>query len=415
MSDLILVTTSRRVIGILMTLGLALALLLSGLLLGWQADTRHPRTGGLQGIDDFRVFWEAWETLERLFWSPEDLDSQQMIHGAVRGMLASLGDPYSAYLEPPQHRLDSDRLKGEFEGIGVELALEQDRVVVAAVYSDSPAARAGVLVGDTVMSVDGTSVVGLLVDEVRLLIRGPVGSMVEITLQRDPGISIALGIERQRIKVPSIVWELPSPAIGHVHIRSFSDRTPQELAQALEGLAAGGVQVMILDLRGNGGGVVEAAVTVLGQLLGKGIAYRELQSDGTETRYSVPFNPRPVDWPLAVLVDAGTASSAEIVAAAVRDHGRGLLYGQATFGKGSVQAVFTLQDGSSVHLTVARWLTSDGHTIDGIGLRPHVVINTDNRRQTELVLQTALDDLQSTLPKPVEGTIDPPLCNMLRR
>jgi carboxyl-terminal processing protease len=318
-------------------------------------------------------------------------------------MLNSLGDPYSMFLEPAQQALDADRLKGEFEGIGVELGLEQGRLVVASVYPGSPADGAGIRLGDMVVSVDNTAAAGLAADEVQLLLRGPVGSAVQIILQRDAEGLITFEIERRRIQVPSLTWELLSPEIGYVHIRCFSDRTSQELAQALRDLDESGTQALILDLRGNGGGVVDAALGVLDQLLGKGIAYRELGTGGTEIRWSVPFNPEAVDWPLAVLVDAATASSAEIVAAAIQDDARGLLYGQKTFGKGSVQAIFPLDDGSSLHLTVAHWLSSDGGTIEGIGLLPDVVIDTEHGQEKELALQAALNDLQSSLTQPAKS------------
>lgn len=391
---------SRRLVASIVALALALSI--TGFWLGWQGGP-SCRACAQQSTGQFGIFWEAWDRLERLFWDSQGLDPQVITYGALRGMLNSLGDPYSMFLEPAQQALDADRLKGEFEGIGVELGLEQGRLVVASVYPGSPADGAGIRLGDMVVSVDNTAAAGLAADEVQLLLRGPVGSAVQIILQRDAEGLITFEIERRRIQVPSLTWELLSPEIGYVHIRCFSDRTSQELAQALRDLDESGTQALILDLRGNGGGVVDAALGVLDQLLGKGIAYRELGTGGTEIRWSVPFNPEAVDWPLAVLVDAATASSAEIVAAAIQDDARGLLYGQKTFGKGSVQAIFPLDDGSSLHLTVAHWLSSDGGTIEGIGLLPDVVIDTEHGQEKELALQAALNDLQSSLTQPAKS------------
>jgi carboxyl-terminal processing protease len=385
-------------------------LFLAGLLLGWQGSSAW-RGSAAEGTDGFEVFWEATDRLERLFWYPEGLDPQGMTYGAIQGMLASLGDPYSTFLEPAQHELGSARLQGEFGGIGVELGLEQGRLAVVSVHADSRAEGAGLQAGDEVVRIGDTDTPALCLDEAVALIRGPVGSVVRLVVGRDHTAPFVLEIVRQVIQMPSLAWDWAGPGIGHVHIRFFSDRTSQELAQALSDLAAGDMEALVLDLRGNRGGVVEAATGVLGQLLGRGIAYRELEKGERETRYPVPFNAQSGDWPLAVLVDAGTASSAEIVAAALRDHGRALLYGQTTFGKGSVQAIFPLDDGSSLHLTVARWLTSDGNAIEGSGLQPDVPVASSHEPSTDLVLQTAVADLQSSAAaRNTCGTLVP-LCN----
>jgi len=388
---------TRRFVAMLMSVALAAISFCGGVSVGWQKSVLGHHSGQGHDIEGFAVFWEAWDRLQQLFWFPGALDCRKMTYGAVRGVLASLNDPYSVFLEPAQHRSDSDRLQGEFEGIGVELVFREDIVLVSSVYPGSPAKEAGILPGDSLMSVDGTSTAGLPVDEVQVLIRGPVGTPVMIEVQRDAASSLILTMKRQRIEVPSLAWRLLRPGVGYLHIRTFTDRTPTEVARALGEMNANNVQAMVLDLRGNAGGTVEAAVGVLGQLLGEGVAYRELGKDATETRYPVPFNSQAVDWPLAVLVDAATASSAEIVAAAIHDHERGLLYGQPTFGKGSVQAIFPLNDGSSVHLTVARWLSSAGRALEDLGLLPDVVLESDDEQAEDTVLQAALNDLQRCL------------------
>ena len=395
----------------MVALVLVVAMFCGGLALGWEADRR--RLGRFsRGPEDFGLFWEAWDRLERMFWSPAELHAERMTYGATRGMLQALGDPYTSFFEPAEHQLNADRLRGEFGGIGVQLGGDRTGVFVASVFPDSPAEAAGLLVGDILVAVGREATAGLAVDDVRLLLRGPVGSVVELTLERHGGRPVTVPIQRQEIEIPSLEWELLQPKVGYVQLRFFSDRTPKEFAQALRSLSTEGASALILDLRGNGGGVVEAAVGVLGELLGKGIAYREVAKGEAETRYPVPFRTEVLSWPLAVLVDAGTASSAEIVAAAVRDNGRGLLYGQTTFGKGSVQAVFPLEDGSSVHLTVGRWLSSDGHAIEDLGVVPDIPIGIDGDPNEDQVLQAALSDLQSGLvqqPSPVTIAL---LCNM---
>ena len=174
----------------------------------------------------------------------------------------------------------------------------------------------------------------------------------------------------------------------------ISGRTGEELSRAIRALREGGARALVLDLRGNGGGVVEGARDVLSQLIGHGIAFRELSKGGKESRHAIPFRLRTVGWALAVLVDAGTASSAEILAAAIRDHERGLLIGEPTFGKGSVQGIFPLRDGSSVHVTISRWLSSDGHPIEGVGLQPDIAVAAGGGQEDgDLSLQRAIEHL----------------------
>jgi len=182
---------------------------------------------------------------------------------------------------------------------------------------------------------------------------------------------------------------------------SSADARAKGCRVPLKHCARGGARALVLDLRGNGGGVVEGARDVLSQLIGHGIAFRELNKDGKESRHAIPFRLRTVGWPLAVLVDAGTASSAEILAAAIRDHERGLLIGEPTFGKGSVQAIFPLRDGSSVHVTISRWLRSNGHPIEGVGLQPDIAVApATGQKEGDLSLQRAVEHLALQL----EGT-----------
>ncbi len=198
--------------------------------------------------------------------------------------------------------------------------------------------------------------------------------------------------------MPSLSWKTLSDDIGYVDIEFFSSRTGAELGRAIENLQERGVQALVLDLRGNGGGVVDGATKVLSTLIGRGIAYREVTKHGQELRHPIPFHADVVNWPLAVLIDRGTASSAEIVAAAIRDHRRGPLIGTTSYGKGSVQGVFPLSDGSSVHVTIARWLSSDGHAIEGVGLEPDLrVPGTDPDQKDDLVLKRAIEHLRQEL------------------
>jgi len=348
--------------------------------------------------EQFRVFWEAWDHIEQKFYSLGPLNYQDMVYGALRGMLASLGDEHTIFVEPQQHRLETDTFKGGFGGIGVSIASDDGQAVIVEVHAGSPAERAGVWSGDVLLAVDGTGVSGLALDAVVLLVRGPIGTRVELVVERSGEQELSFSIIRERIELPSLTWQVLPDGIGYVHIQFFSGRTGEELERAIQALREGGTRALVLDLRGNGGGVVEAAKDVLSQLVGHGIALRELSKGGKEHRHPIPFRLQTVDWPLAVLVDSGTASSAEIVAAAIRDHDRGLLIGEPTFGKGSVQAIFPLQDGSSIHVTISRWLSSNGHPIEKVGLQPDIAVYSDDSQQdSDASLQRAIERLSLML------------------
>jgi carboxyl-terminal processing protease len=313
-------------------------------------------------------------------------------------MLAALVDRYTVFVEPSQHRLETDTYDGGFGGIGVTISIEDQSTIIADVHEGSPADNAGLRQGDIILSVDGTRLAGLELDQVVLLVRGPTGTSVELTVRRSGEPTLTFHIKRERIDMPSLDWKILSDDIGYVNIGFFSSRTSGELGRAIEDLKASGVQALVLDLRGNGGGIVDSATKALSKLIGRGIAYREVRKDGQELRHPIPFHADVVNWPLAVLINRGTASSAEIVAAAIRDHKRGQLIGATSYGKGSVQGVFPLSDGSSVHVTIARWLSSDGHPIEGVGLAPDLdVPDTETDQKDDLILQRAIEHLRREL------------------
>ena len=381
-----------------MTLAVPLAL---GFGLGRRAAwfDQYAGTGSADQADRLRVFWEAWDVIEHQFYRPAALDYRAMTYGAVRGMLASLGDPHTTFLEPAEQHLDADRYKGEFGGIGALIAVRSGRPTLTALGDQSPAAQAGLQVGDAISVVDGRQVAGLDLDAIDALLRGEVGSKVELTIEREQSETLSFTLARARIEVPSVAWQVLDGDIGYVQVTYFSERTSAELASALRLLQRRDVRALALDLRGNGGGLVDSALGVLRYFLDYGVVLREVSAGGAEKRYTLPTERQSVNWPLAVLVDSGTASAAEIVAAAVQDRGRGKLIGERTFGKGSVQAVLTLADGSSVHVTTAHWLSPDGHPIDGLGVEPDIAVaSREDAGYADLVLRWATDYLSKTGP-----------------
>jgi len=389
---------------------LSVVLFTAGVIAGWWCDSspldlvdawsEDPGAG----YQDGSIFLEAWHAIEVQFYSGASMKPTSMVHGAISGMVASLGDPHSRFVPPEQVRLEANTLQGEFGGIGVSLVMEESEPTIVEVGTGSSAEQAGLRTGDAMRSVDGRRLRALSLDEIVLLIRGEVGTTVQLELARGEHLW-SVDIVREPVQVPSLSWELLPDGYGYVRIGLFSGRTGGEFEQVVAALRLSGVHALVLDLRGNGGGVVGSALEVLGQLVGHGIGYREIGKDGSQLRHAIPFRAQPNDWPLAVLVDGGTASASELVAAAIRDHNRGVLIGMPTFGKGSLQGIFGLSDASSVHVTISRWLSPAGHPIESVGVRPDIEVGQGNSRgqPEDIVLQRAIEYLASTPKVAVPG------------
>jgi carboxyl-terminal processing protease len=278
-------------------------------------------------------------------------------------------------------------LAGHFGGIGANMGRNDAGDLVLTVIRDQPAAKAGVQDGDVLVAVDAKPVTkDMPVDQVVALVRGDEGSKVTLTLRRaGRDGTLDLSIVRARINVPSIEWRVLDDAnhIGYVKISIIGEGTAAELKTGIGELAGKGVNWLVVDLRGNGGGLVDSAVDITSQFLKDGVVLREQQHSGQEKFYPVKAVLSPAQaWPLVILVDGGTASASEIIAGALRDQGRATLIGEKTYGKGSVQRVHELADGSSLHVTIARWLTPDRHLIDKVGLQPDVPasLSADDRK-----------------------------------
>jgi len=345
---------------------------------GYLAGTWRASGAAERAADDLGLLRQVRELLKSRFVG-DIPDDRAQLYGAIRGLVGSYKDPYTTFLEPAPRRLERDEIRGHFGGIGATLSRDASGALVLAVMRDRPAARAGVQDGDILLAVDGQPITAdMPVRDVVDLIRGDEGTKVRLTLRRK-GVAepFDIVVVRERIEVPSVEWRvLGEDAIGYVKISIFGERTDQELQTGLNELAAQGVNRLVLDLRGNGGGLVETAVDVASRFLADGVVLYETRRGGQERFYAVKRVDSPAQrWPLAILVDASTASAAEIVAGALRDAGRGVLIGEKTYGKGSVQEVHELADGSSLHVTVARWLTPARHQIDKVGLTPDVPVN----------------------------------------
>ncbi len=362
----------RRIAGFLL-IGLLIELaFFAGIVLGPQL------TGVLAGRSSgghAPLLNEAWDIAESQFYGQQPTD-QARTYGAVRGMMESFQDPYSIFVEPPQTELQSQQLSGKFGGIGASVRRENGGRIVLSPFPDRPAAQAGVKEGDVLIKIDDTPIAPeTKFEEVTSLLRGEVGTKVNIEIERS-GQQLAFAITRAEISVPSVTWRIMSqtPDVGYVRLNIFAQTSKDELIKAVADLKQLGARKLIFDLRDNGGGLLDAAIGVASQFV-DGKVVSEKRRDGGPRDFAAEANGAARDLPLVVLVNGGTASASEIVAGAIQDRGRGVLVGVNTYGKGSVQNVIPLSDGSSLHVTVAEWLTPDGRQITGKGLQPDVSVD----------------------------------------
>jgi carboxyl-terminal processing protease len=359
----------------------------------------HNRTATAEESAEFGVFWESWHLVEDRFFG--ELPSMQRVTwGAIRGALGTLDDPHTTFLEPQPRQREKEDLSGRFGGIGAYISLAEDGGIVLDPMPDLPAEQAGVVEGDVVLKVDDTEITSEMgVDDVVTLVRGEVGTLVRLTLRRQgQDEPLVVEITRQEIPSPSVEWRMLEEAegVGYIRLTIFSGRTAAELEDALRELEEQGMTHLVLDLRGNGGGLLDAAVDVASQFLGDGLVAFQVEKDGKENSFSVKRGGEYTAGPLALLVDGGSASASEIVAGALQDRERAVLIGQKTFGKGSVQSVHDLSDGSSVHITYAKWLTPNRRQIDGNGLQPNLqvpITDADRNSGNDPQLKRAIEYL----------------------
>jgi carboxyl-terminal processing protease len=344
------------------------------------APTDTLTSGEIEDINElFLPFWESWDIAHEQF-VDQPVDDEKMMQGAIQGMLQSLGDPNTSYMDPEQFRQANMRYEGEYEGIGAYIDTSGEYVTIISTMKGSPAEDVGLKRGDQVLAVDGEDMTGIDGSLVIKRILGPAGTDVVLTIRRE-GVAETMDftITRARISLPSVTHEMLEDNIAYVQVNDFGEKTTQEFKAALEELISEDTRGLILDLRGNPGGLLSTSIEVTSQLLGSGVVLTERFGDGAEKVYEVEPGGLATDVPLVVLVNGGSASASEIVAGAIQDTERGLLVGETTFGKGSVQIWTALSnDGGAIRVTVARWYTPNDRQIAEIGLTPDVeVLLTD--------------------------------------
>jgi carboxyl-terminal processing protease len=340
------------------------------------------------------LYWEAWGTVHSEFVNRAALDDQHLVYGAIRGMVASLGDPYTMFQTPDERQAEMTAFSGRFQGIGTYIDAREGRIVILGAIEGSPAARAGVQPGDVVLSVDGQDVGGLTLQQVSARVRGPKGSVVKLLLLRGTE-TVELAVERDEIPLISARGSVLEPGIGLLRMTSFTERSDAEVAGALDSLSQQSVNHLVLDLRGNAGGLLEPAVEVASRLTT--ISPIVWQENGEGQRYAYERrNDRPaLDWPMVVLVDRGSASASEVLAAALRDAGRATLVGQRTYGKGTVQYLHELSDGAGLRVTAARWISPAGTQLDQGGLDPDVPVTEPRTDDSDPAMTSAVQLLRT--------------------
>jgi carboxyl-terminal processing protease len=423
-SDAVIPTVRRRlpVLPVAVTVIALLsgsALFLSGYSMGRQSAAEPGTPSGAGAA--FRPFWDTYQTITDRY-AGGAVDRNTIVQGAIRGMISSLQDPYSSYLTSDQYQASLQGISGRFEGIGAEIATQasdgtqgcstlgvQCRLVIVAPIGGSPAEKAGLRPGDLVLATDGKSLDGLSVDDARERMRGPKGTIVQLSIQRGTDGPFELRIIRdiiQEREVESSV--LRDDAVGYIRLEGFSDQSADDLAAAVKANLDAGRSRIILDLRGNPGGYVTAARKIASQFIGSGPIFWEQDAKGNELPTDALPGGAATDphIRLICLIDKGSASASEIVAGALQATGRATLVGQRSFGKGTVQQWQELAgEGGAFRLTIARWLTPDKRWIHNVGIEPDVVVEPPAAGvpDKDPVLERALDILDPMPSFPQRG------------
>lgn len=344
-----------------------------------QAQTATPQD--VQTL--FKPFWEAWQIIHQQY-VDQPVNDTKLMEGAIRGMMESLGDPHSTYMDPQTYKDANAELAGSYEGIGAVVDTTAKYLTILSTFPGSPAEKAGIQAGDEIIAVDHKDMTGVSPELVRQQVIGPAGTTVHLTIARK-GTSAPLefDVTRAKITMPSASGKMLNNGIAYVQITTFGENTTKELTATLQTLMAQHPKGLVLDLRDNGGGYLQTAVEVVSQFLGKGTVLFEQYGNGSKKEYDVISGGLATNIPMVVLINEGTASASEITAGALQDYGRAKLVGVLSYGKGSVQNWVPLSnDQGAVRVTIARWLTPKGRQIDKIGLTPDVyVLRTPADRQ----------------------------------
>jgi len=329
---------------------------------------------------NYSLFEKVWQEVKTKF-VKQPVDEKKLFYGALTGLVASLGDPYSNFLDPELTQVFKSEISGSFEGIGAEIGIKNDKLMIIAPLPESPAEKAGLKAMDQILQIDGQDTSNMALDYATSLIRGKKGTEVKLLiLSEGEKEAREVIIKRDEINVVSVrhsvknAGENDAVKLGYIELLTFGDDTETAFKKTANDLLGQGIKGIILDLRNNSGGYLDSAIAVASQFIEKGAVVREEFSDKTRKTYEAVGGAPLADYPVVVMINEGTASAAEIVAGALHDYGQASLVGEKSFGKGSVQEYQELSDGSSLKITTAKWFTPKGVSINEQGIEPDVKV-----------------------------------------
>jgi carboxyl-terminal processing protease len=348
----------------------------------------HNVTSDKERLDTIE---QAWNIIFADYVDKSKLNSANMSRAAIVGLIETLNDPYTSYLDKEQYELGKTALTGTYNGIGAYVTIKDNHMTIIAPIADSPAAKAGIKAGDIILQIDGEPVANLSLAEAIIKIRGPQNTTVRLLIQHENETEpVEIEIVRATLELPSVHFEMKGQ-IAHISISDFTERTADELTGIIKELDSYHATGIILDLRGNPGGLLEPVINVASQFLTDGIVLEMRSNLGQITTFRVNKNMPRTDLPVVVLVDNASASGSEVLAGALQDQGRAIIAGTTTYGKGSVNMLYHLSDGSGIYITTARWLTPNGRLIEGHGIEPDKKLELTG----EEAVQWAIDYLTS--------------------
>ena len=341
----------------------------------------NQRSGQPSGVD-FSLFWETWDNLHKRYVDPTKLDTQKLVYGAISGLVDSVGDPYTVFLPPKLSEQFATEIKGSFGGVGIEIGIRNNSLTVIAPIKDSPAYKAGLQAGDTIEKIDGVTTDGMLVEEAVSKIRGTKGTSVTLTIHHASAAgSKDFRLLRDIIKIPAVQWSIKNGDVAHVQLFVFNENIDGDFKKVANEIRSSTAKKIVLDLRNNPGGLLDSAVDLAGYFLDAGkIVTTQKSGDGSEIVYKAAGDGSLKKYPIILLVNKGSASASEILAGAIKDTRGVTLVGEKTFGKGSVQEVIDEKGGSSLKVTVARWYTPNGTSIQEHGIDVDIIasMSTDD-------------------------------------
>ncbi|MBI5306618.1 S41 family peptidase [Candidatus Wolfebacteria bacterium] len=369
--------------------------------LGYKQGIQNPQAIFIKGISnidsdktkdiDFNIFWQVWQTVKEKYVDNAAIDNQALVYGAISGLVNSLKDPYTVFMPPSDAKKFNEEISGEFSGIGAEIGIRNEQLVIIAPLKNSPAERAGIKASDKILKIGDKITEGLTVDEAVKLIRGPKNTKIILTVSRNGWEKTKeIAIIRETIKIPTLDFEIKDDNIAYFHLYNFYENAPFLFYENIVKAVLKNPQGIILDLRNNPGGYLEGAVNIASWFLNPGeIVVSEKFASGKKDEFRSYGSGALKDLPVVVLINEGSASASEILAGALRDNRGAKIIGKKSFGKGTVQELEQLKDGSSIKITTAHWLTPKGHLIDKNGITPDYEVNltekdVENKKDPQL-------------------------------